>query len=438
MDSVQRTIPRSAQKAAEHPPRSVSPSQTRYRPRASNSITPPTFDTLGILQAQGGPNLTPDLEAETASPDKEIDIQSERERRMLRSVDATSRAGALTSFCSAVQSAIRWVGHPGRDAIAVAGSSNGHVDHLSVFAVRTDLSGSLTNELKRTIVHNGQVAALASSGSDGLLVSASTRGVVSVLDDVEHGELKTISPLLNDSFSPEGTVGLCLVDSQVCVAGERGYLYLLPLDAQAGSSQPPIVEKTVDISVRAVATVDIATPLVAVAGAKGVTIWDLRDHKAHTRFASGRQQYMSAVTTDISQPHFILGGSMDGVVYTWDRRMVGAADSRPLTYAHIQYEPVWDISVVSAGRPGRVLTCSEEGRVCLLDFGAAYSRTIKNGWYNSDNIWCSNIEDIDVSRIFGESGYDVCVNSVDAHFSAELCAFSNDAGMIGFGKLSEI
>lgn len=439
MDSIQRTVPRSAQKAQKQRQYSVSPSQTRYRPRASNSTAPPLFDASLTPRGQGRlteePNGVPELRDDFATLYKNSMPQNDREYRMLQPADARDRVGVIPSFCAATQMAVRWVGHPGRDAIAVAGSSDGIVDQLSVFAVRTDTSGSLTKELRRTILHNGRVAALASSGSDGLLVSASVHGTVSVLTDVEHSELEIISSPKNDTFSRDGAVDLCLLDSQVCVAGERGSLYLIPLDEQGRSSQISNPEQTSDSTLRAISAVDVATPLVAAAGANGVTIWDFRDRQETTRLISRANQCISAVTTDISQPHFVLGGSINGVVYTWDRRMSSGSRCPPLTYAHIHQGPVWDISIANAGRPGRVLTCGEDGSICLADFGAANLRNTENGWNYSGNFWSNDVDDIDISRVYGDKYNGLGINSVDAHFSAELFAFASDSAIVGFGKL---
>lgn len=455
MDSIHRTVPRSAQKAAQRTPQrasalsppSLSPSQPRHRPRASDSPESSAFDSSRAPWVRGiradKLTMTPKAEPLTTplstTPVIKVDhVRNTHTKRLLQHKDATDSTRIFNSACSTAQMAVRWVNYPGRDAIAVSASSDTHLNHLSVFAVWIDASGQLKSEPRRTVAHDGAVAALASSGMDGLLVSASTHGVISVLNDVEEGDLTPIASTQIDAAAPEGAVDLCILDSQVCVAGERGCLYVFPIDQPSDSTDPSFREKTTETTLRAVTAVDVASPLVATGGANGVSIWDLRSRYQVTRLTASDRRCMSAVTTDASQPHFILSGDVSGTVYTWDRRMVSELASEPICTARIHRGPVWDMCIANAGRPGRLLTCGEDGVVSLADFYQARLRGVENGWNSTGDFWSAPLDDVDLFNLNGSSHVSLGINSIDSHFSAELFAYASDTAIVGFGKLSDV
>lgn len=451
MDSIRRTVPRSSQKSPQHSagkpiftPGIANTSQVQPRPLTSNRSQTVAADLSGSPWTRSArPRASPPAAKSTSNGFKRTennrdthDLKLQRKHTLQRK-DVATRADVCVEFCTAGQMAVRWVSYTGLEAIAVAGSYDGQQDYLSVYAVWMNSGGAIQRECRRTISHSGRVSALA-SGSDGLLLSASTNGALSAVSDVHQNELVHVGVARDDKLRPEGAVDVCKLDAAACVAGERGSLFLFSLDEPRNSPVHSWGEKTTDAGLRSIALVDASTPIVAAAGANGVGLWDLRAHWETTRLTLQDRCPLSAVTVDVSQPHFILAGTTDGQICSWDRRMVGDTDSDPISCVRVHQAAIWDMSVVAAGRPGRLLTCSEDGLVLLVDFSSAHTRSAANDWRSTGEFWRATVNDGDVWNLIGHQRLGMGVNSVDAHFSAELFAYASDDATVGFGKLSTV
>lgn len=338
------------------------------------------------------------------------------------------------AFCSAPQTCVRWLRVGGREAIAAAGSGDGHMDTLTFYGVWMDGEG-LQHAVRRVAPHEGKVVAL-DVGSDGLIAVGSAHGSVRVLrsDDWFDSELTEIGNLHHVRQRDEGVVGVVALGDRVCVAGEYGSICMLGVDAKPNSGEHLAWGEQFDeVGLQALAIVDEGAHQVVAAGGSGVTVWDVRNGSVGSRLEHPSRQVATAVTVDSTQPHFILAGFRNGEVCTWDRR---AGNTEPVTRAVIHDGPVWDLRVITCSRPGRLITCGEDGMVILVDYAVAAARKSAEGWSGSGEFWRATVGSGDVHSLIGKSKSALGVNGVDAHSSAELFAYAGDSAVVGFGTVA--
>lgn len=419
------------------------------------------------------------------------------EDAMATATAAYERTKSCVAFCHAPQTTVRWLrGVGGREAIAVSGSGcgDGQLDMLSFFSVWTehDNSGMSNNHnyhlhhaRRRELRHNGKVSAIDVGGDGGLVSVGSSLGGISVFrsDRWEDAALTNVGYIqqmrgrrMSDVESVVGVVSLG--SDQVCAAGEYGSVCVFTVDhqqqqqsgtigsatgsgaAEAAAAATPTVqlmqpygEQFDGVGLQALAVVDEGAMQVVGAGLSAVTVWDVRTGGTASRFVHPTKAAATAVTVDPSQPHFVVAGFRNGEVCTWDRRMTSSSAGGPLdvdvplSRAAVHDGPVWDLRVVSCNRPGRLITCGEDGMVLMVDYAMAVARGAAGdtaetgaGWNAmagavTGEFWRATIANSDVHSLIGKYKKVVGVNGVDAHSSAELFAFASDSAEVGFGIL---
>lgn len=437
MDSIRRTVPRSAHRA----PRQSTASQVSglQAAQALASTTQlrseryvPSFEAAskGIrsssqASAGGGANET------KVSP---IRIESE-----LVDLDAGRSA---VDFGHACQSCVRWLRVGGREAIAIAGATHGVTDAVRFFGVSVDERGLLSQRCCRALSHEGNVSALH-VGSDGLVAIGSERGGVSVLrgDRWNEDVPERIGRIGDMRRCEEGVVGIACLGDKVCVAGEHGSLCLIAAETEEGATEMRFQwgERFDDVTLCALDVVDESAQLVVGGGAAAVSVWDVRNGVVASRVCHPHRAVSSCVAVDASQPHFIVAGFQNGEVCVWDRRggLNGGSGQAPISRVAVHEGPVWDVGVVGGGNPGRLVTCGEDGMVLLVDYAAAAARSKGAAWSGSGEFWRAEVCKGDVRSLIGKSYCSYLgVNSVAAHHNAELFAYAGDNATVCFSTFS--
>lgn len=425
MDSIRRTIPRSALRAGRQPPTNTQ--QTAPQPTQYN------------LQQRYIPGFTPGFSKSEVTADTALTLNASPEPFHIE--ETMERTRSCLTVCTAPQTCIRWLhGAGGRQALAVSGSGDGHCDFLSFFSVWTENEG-LKQSLQRRIAHDGKISAI-DVGSEGLVTIGSSRGTVSAFrtetwESCELARVGSIQELRGRSESQyEPVVGVVSLGAdQVCAAGEHGSICVMSVERSVVKDEivPPYGEQFDGVGLQSLGVVDEPSKMVVGGGINAVTVWDVRSGATASRFTHPLKDAATAVTVDSSQPHFVIAGFRCGEVCAWDRR---AGDiETPVSRAAVHDGPIWDVRVVSCNRPGRLITCGEDGMAVIVDYATAVARSGVESWVASGEFWRATIGNTDVQSLIGKRKMGLAVNGVDAHSSAELFAFASDSAEIGFGTL---
>lgn len=436
MDGIRRTVPRSALRTGPLAQTAQPvPGPTLQQPGARLANTPahryvPSFNasasrTPGQRTGENttGAASTPAHNTQTIAPVR------------LDGVSA-SLSGAGPQCSDSPQSVVRWLRVPSREAIALAGSSDGLSDQLSFHSVCVD-GGVVRHSVRRRVGHSGRVSALR-CGVDGLVAVGSSTGSVSCLraDAWEKGQFAQVGSIETVRGRREEVVGLACMSNRVCVAGGHGSLCVFASDVgQKVSERFAWGEQFDDIGLNGLDLVDESAQLVVGAGASAISVWDIRQGVLSMRVRHPENAAASCVGVDASQPNFIVAGFVDGDACVWDRR---SGLEGPFLCRHSLHDgPIWDVGVIPGGSPGRLITCGEDGMVLLVDFAKAAARVKAVSWSGEGAFWKADLRQGDIGSLFGKgfvSG--LGVNAVDAHFNAELFAYAGDNATVGFGTFS--
>lgn len=397
MEGIRRTVPRSARRV-----RRETPSQLTTYPKLQDVIPEryaPSFQT------KEEPQQLPPIRTgvEVLSP---------------------PTTQPYVAFASAPLSAVRWLSHTGRTALAVVGSGcgGGAKDFLTVYGVFAD-HGMIRGSLEREMCHEGRVTKLATG--KGILYVGSSDGGVRMLRTSEwsKGELR-VGGRLTSRGREEGVAGLAPLGRKVCAFGEHGSIGVV--DVEKGVEECWMMCDAVGF-VDAEAVDSESGYLVVGAGRSGeIGVWDLRGGSEVVQRLGHEDDVPSCVTVDAAQGNFVIGGVRNGEVCVWDRRMGGS----PLSRARIHDGMVWEVRVVASSKPGLLLSGGEDGRVWLMDYAAAACRGGSGG---TGEFWRATMTQSDLRNVGGDGG--MGVNGIDGHATADLYAYTTDSGSVSFGSL---
>lgn len=397
MEGIRRTIPRSARR-----PRRETPSPLTTHPKLQD-----------VVPERYAPSFQPKAEPQRLPP-----IRTGVE------VLSPPTTQPYVAFASAPLSAVRWLPHAGRTALAVVGSGcgGGAEDFLTVYGVFAE-RGMIQGRLEREISHEGRVTKLATG--ERMLYVGSSDGGVRMLKTTEwlKGELREGGRLTNRGRE-EAVAGLAPLGRKVCAFGEDGSIGVV--DVEKGIEEAWVMCDAVGF-VDAEAVDPEAGYLVVGAGGSGeIGVWDLRQGSEVVQRLGHEDDVPSCVTVDAAQGNFVIGGVRNGEVCVWDRRMGGS----PLSRARIHDGMVWEVRVVASSKPGLLLSGGEDGRVWLMDYAAAACR---GGGGEIGEFWRATMTQSDLRNVGGDGG--VGVNGVDGHATADLYAYTTDSGSVSFGSL---
>lgn len=351
MDSVRRTVPRSARRIPRAPtdgnnavPAAPTPesqgrglSQPRYIPGFSPSVRPST-----------GRNEHSQLSNTKQTPQQQQKLYQQQQQQLQqpKPLPITSHQNTLSSIAygSSPQTCVRWLPSlPGaRQALALAGS----YESLSLFAVWTDnstpdgstsLNHSLVNEFD---FEDGIITCLgipydtttslkvgigSSSGSIQLLTLRLDDEDVNNMDLVNIGQLKMTTPSSAYPMFNESVVGVASLSSsnKIVAGGENGTVSLYEIE----TCEMQWGERFDQVGLQSLSCVNEIGSQIAGSSINGnISVWDIRSRTvvqklSHTNNSTSIKHIASCtcLSTDMSQPHFILGGFNNGEICTWDR-----------------------------------------------------------------------------------------------------------------------
>lgn len=425
MEGIRRTIPRSARRTQTR--RDTSQYATTPRTPAShpnsNVFSPeryaPSFTSSRKGSAKTEPQALPPIRTgvEALSPSPSV---------------------PTLSYASAPLTTVRWLPALDRDAIAAVGTGDGapDADFLSLYRVHTK-GGDVVATAARDIDHSGKVLRLASSSASGTLFVGSSDGSIRVLPlgTWETADLETISMMPKRAARPEIVTGVApVVNNRIAALGGDGTFIVLDVEQGAEVSRAEMADPVGFYDGTAV-DADAGYEVVSAGAGCEVCVWDTRIIQT----GRGNVQTLGhpvpgvatrCVTTDPAQPHFVIGGTRNGELCTWDRR---GTEPFPLNRVAMHDGVVWETRVVSSSKPGLLLSCGEDSKVWLMDFAAAASRDTALG-SESGEFWRSMITQSDVRNVVGWDNT-LGINGVDAHATADLYAYTSDSGAVAFGCL---
>lgn len=400
MEGIRRTIPRSARRA-----RRETPPQSRTQPRLQ--------DAAPTRHGAYAPSFQPKAEPQELPP-------------LRTGVEVLSplTTQPYVAFASAPLSAVRWLPHTGRTALAVVGSGcgGGAEDSLTIYGVFAE-HGTIRGTLEREIRHEGRVTKIATG--EGILYVGSSDGGVRVLKASEwlKGELR-LEGRLAKRDRREGVAGLASLGKRVCAFGENGSIGVV--DVERGMEDCWMMCDAVGFLDAEAVDPEAGYLIVGAGGSGDIGVWDLRKGSEVVQRLEHEDDVASCVTVDTAQGNFVIGGVRNGEVCVWDRRMGGS----PLSRARIHDGMVWDVRVVASSKPGLLLSGGEDGRVWLMDYAAAACR---GGGGGIGEFWRATMTQSDLRNVGGDGG--VGVNGVDGHATADLYAYTTDSGSVTFGSL---
>eukprot|EP00177_Eucheuma_denticulatum_P001614 GFKZ01002892.1.p1 GENE.GFKZ01002892.1~~GFKZ01002892.1.p1 ORF type:complete len:401 (+),score=55.73 GFKZ01002892.1:116-1318(+) len=398
MEGVQRTIPRSANRSRR------TAGSSRHTPPWTPSSTAGTERYAPLFQTKREAQQLPQL------------------RTGMEVVSPGCRNHAV-AYGYAPLTAVRWLPVHGRVALAAVGSGCGigGEDFVSIYGISVE-QGMIVDELWREIRHEGRVSKMGTG--DGVLYVGGGDGGVRVLkmEDWKEGELREVGKLPKRARG-EGIGGLAGLGRRVCAFGEHGSIGVV--DVEVG-----LVEVWGMCDAGGFVDGGAVDPeggnLIVGAGRSGeVGVWDLREGREVVQRLEHVEDVPSCVTVDAAQGNFVIGGTRGGEVCVWDRRR----GELPLNRALIHDGVVWEVGVVASSKPGLLLSAGEDGRVWLMDYKAAGCR----GGGDGGDFWTATMTQSDLRDVGVGGG--VGVNGVDAHWTADLFAFTSDSGSVCFGTL---
>lgn len=176
-----------------------------------------------------------------------------------------------------------------------------------------------------------------------------------------------------------------------------------------------------------------------------VSLWDLRVQTS-TR---NTQQAVSKVALTLMHPHvntrircltadpaaytYIMGGTLDGELVTWDRRKVAETIIRddlqclPVSQTTAHTGPIWDVRV-AGGVSGRLVTAGEDGHALAWNYQTAAARRGSSTVFTDLDPWASSITSSDV-HILSENRFSSC-NSIDVAPDNNVLACAYESGTL--------
>ena len=346
------------------------------------------------------------------------------------------KSNSVVEFSGLPLTSIRWLPGGGRSAIAAVGTGHGEgEDYISFYSVSKDM-GLLRTRLAHELNHKGKVMKLAVSERDEMVYSASSDGGIRGVrvNDIEEEdlnfELMDIAHTSKVCQSSERMTSIAAIHRTAIATGDEGSI--LVVDIESGSTD--VISQADDAGFRDVACADESGKEILTAGGCKVSVWDIRARTdLELQYDTG--DIPLCVAVDPGQPHFVMAGFRNGGILLWDQR---GTDKNPMNEAVIHNGPVWDLGVVSGNKAGLLLSCGEDANVWLLDFASAASRlsveNVAQPWYNQGEFWRATLSGNDVSNMTRVPGH-LGINSVHAHTSADLFAYTTDSGSIAFSCL---
>lgn len=422
MDSHRRTVPRSARRA-----------------RSAKAVQEGVGDWGIAVTPSGGEHTryapSFDMKSPAAASDALPPIRTGVEAISPQCCEPT------IMFSTAPLTRVRWLPIAGREAVAVAGSGDGgpEMDGVSFYVVRTE-KRAVEARLARAVRHTGKVNDIAVSRTTGLLYCGSSDGslrtMLSYSWDENDVQLHDVIKFPEKGLKHESIMGVAPLEGRQCFAfGACGSL--VAADIEKGRTLFTI-DHADSVGFRAGGAVDPDGGFEAVAaGSSGdISVWDCRvggDLSARTAVLkhNGTGVLPLCVAVDATQPNFVLGGTAAGELAIWDRR---GGDGYPLSRIALHDGFVWDVRVVTS-RPGLLLSCGEDASVWLMDFGAAAARAAIDGWRETGECWRAQLTQSDLRNVSAQIPATLGVNSVCAHPSADLYAYTSDSASVTFGSL---
>ncbi|CDF38136.1 unnamed protein product [Chondrus crispus] len=423
MEGIRRTIPRSARRTPARQDVSQFPATPRT-PASQKTIFSPERYAPAFRSSQNEPAK---IEPQALPP-------------IRTGVEALSPSPSVPTlaYAPAPLTTVRWLPAPGRDAIAAVGTGDGapDADFLSLYRVSTR-GGDVSATVARDIDHPGKVLRIASSLSSETLFVGSSDGSIRTLslDSWETSSLETLSVMPRRAARPELVTGVApVVNGRVAALGGDGTFIVVDVSRCQEIGRAEMADPVGFFDGTAV-DAEAGNEVVSAGAGCEVCVWDTRIIQT----GRGNVQTLGhptpgvatrCVTTDPAQPHFVIGGTRNGELCTWDRR---GTEPFPLNRVAMHDGVVWETRVVSSSKPGLLLSCGEDSKVWLMDFAAAASRDSAMG-SESGEFWRSMITQSDVRNVVGWDSA-LGINGIDAHPTADLYAYASDSGAVAFGCL---
>lgn len=324
--------------------------------------------------------------------------------------------------------------------MAAVGSGDGGpgCDFLSLYSVQAG-GGEVEAMLSHELEHSGKVLRLATSAASGALFVGSSDGAVRTLrmDGWEQSDLEVVSRLSKRAARAEAVTGLApLTSGRVAALGADGTFVVVDVEQGTEIGKQEMAD-AVGFYDGAAVDAEAGNEVVSAGAGGEVCVWDTR--MIGRARAKAKVQALGhpsvgvttrCVTADPAQPHFIIGGTRNGEICTWDRR---GAQPFPLNRVSMHDGVVWETRVVSSTKPGLLLSCGEDSKVWLMDFAASAGREAVIEC-ESGEFWRATITQSDVRNIVGWDCV-LGINGIDAHATADLYAYTSDSGAVAFGSL---
>lgn len=425
MSSRRKTIPRSL-----------------IREGLTASPTPPKQETRDYQSIRDGPRQQ--NFARRMSP---VDaVETSRGSLRLSQLPVTWKCAPETVFMPAPLNIVRWLRTSGKEAMLAVGSADGgpDADNISLHAVRATSDGIETRTTQK-LQHSGKVTDLSMTSDTTAIISSSSDGLIrgvraDEFDETSSVALFDIAAFPNTALHREPAMGVCRnVSPSVATVGASGTVMLADIETCSVTEH---IRRGDAIGFRGCSAIDPdGAHEIVTAGASGITgVWDVRSAgrtKSPCQFLRHPNPAATSfgLSVDPSQSHFVMAGTSVGEVVIWDRR----SDEFPLNRITLHDGIVWDTRVVTCGKPGLCLTCGEDAKVWLMDFGSAASRSVVGGaawtWRDQGEYWRSELNESDVVNIAASTGTTLGVNSVDAHPDSDLFAYVSDSATVTIGSL---